>query len=229
VTGPVRVLLADDQALVRDGFRSILERETGLDVVGEAADGVEALELTARLRPDVVLMDIRMPRMDGLEATRRLLARPESPRVLVLTTFDRNDWVYEALRAGASGFLLKDVRGPQLVNAVRTVAAGETMLAPAITRRFIEDYLSRHGREPDPGDHGLSEREEEVLRRIALGLSNAEIAAEMFLGVSTVKTYVNRLLTKLDLRDRTQAAVWAYEHGIVRPGQVEPLLGRSQP
>jgi DNA-binding NarL/FixJ family response regulator len=219
VTGPVRVLLADDQALVRDGFRSILDREADLDVVGEAAGGIEALDLAARLRPHVVLMDIRMPRMDGLEATRRLLARPEGPRVLVLTTFDRNDWVYEALRAGASGFLLKDVRGPQLVHAVRTVAAGETMLAPTITRRFIEDYLSRHGREPEPGDHGLSEREEEVLRRIALGRSNAEIAGEMFLGVSTVKTYVNRLLSKLDLRDRTQAAVWAYEHGIVRPGR----------
>jgi len=219
VTGPVRVLLADDQALVRDGFRSILDREADVDVVGEAADGIEALDLAARLRPHVVLMDIRMPRMDGLEATRRLLARPEPPRVLVLTTFDRNDWVYEALRAGASGFLLKDVRGPQLVHAVRTVAAGETMLAPAITRRFIEDYLSRHGREPEPDEHGLSEREEEVLRRIALGRSNAEIASEMFLGVSTVKTYVNRLLTKLDLRDRTQAAVWAYEHAIVRPGQ----------
>ena len=219
MTGPVRVLLADDQALVRDGFRSILDREADVDVVGEAADGIEALDLAARLRPHVVLMDIRMPRMDGLEATRRLLARPEPPRVLVLTTFDRNDWVYEALRAGASGFLLKDVRGPQLVHAVRTVAAGETMLAPAITRRFIEDYLSRHGREPEPDEHGLSEREEEVLRRIALGRSNAEIASEMFLGVSTVKTYVNRLLTKLDLRDRTQAAVWAYEHAIVRPGQ----------
>ena len=228
MTAPVRVLLADDQALVRDGFRSILDRESDLDVVGEAADGIEALDLAARLHPDVVLMDIRMPRLDGLDATRRLLARPTPPRVLVLTTFDRNDWVYEALRAGASGFLLKDVRGPQLVHAVRTVAAGETMLAPAITRRFIEDYLARHGRvdDVDPEEHGLSDRELEVLRRIALGRSNAEIAAEMFLGVSTVKTYVNRLLTKLDLRDRTQAAVWAYEHGLVRPAD---RAGRSDP
>ena len=217
--GPIRVLLADDQALVRDGFRSILEREPDLQVIGEAANGVEAVELSARLRPDVVLMDIRMPRLDGLDATRRLLSRERPPRVLVLTTFDRNDWVYQALRAGASGFLLKDVRGAQLVNAVRTVAAGETMLAPTITRRLIEDYLVRHDvREIAAADHGLSEREIDVLRRIALGRSNTEIAGELYLGLSTVKTYVNRLLTKLDLRDRTQAAVWAYEHGIVRPG-----------
>ncbi len=219
MTGPsIRVLLADDQALVRDGFRSILDREPDLEVVGEAADGVEAIELAARLEPDVVLMDIRMPLLDGLDATRHLLANDGwRPRVLVLTTFDRNEWVYAALRAGASGFLLKDVRGPQLVAAIRTVAAGETMLAPTITRRLIEDYLSRHvPAEAPPPDHGLSEREVDVLRRIALGRSNTEIAAELFLGVSTVKTYVNRLLTKLGLRDRTQAAVWAYEHGIVR-------------
>ena len=219
MTGPpIRVLLADDQALVRDGFRSILDREPDLEVVGEAADGVEAIELAARLEPDVVLMDIRMPRLDGLDATRHLLANDgRRSRVLVLTTFDRNDWVYEALRAGASGFLLKDVRGPQLVAAIRTVAAGETMLAPSITRRLIEDYLSRHvPAEESTRDHGLSKREVDVLRGIALGRSNIEIAAELFLGVSTVKTYVNRLLTKLGLRDRTQAAVWAYEHGIVR-------------
>ncbi len=217
--GLIRVLLADDQALVRDGFRSILDREPDIEVVGEAADGVEAVELSERLSPDVVLMDIRMPRLDGLDATRRVLSRPGSPRVLVLTTFDRNDWVYEALRAGASGFLLKDVRGPQLVAAVRTVARGEAMLAPTITRRLIEEYLARHRTtEPSPPDHGLSQREVDVLRQIALGRSNTEIAAELFLGVSTVKTYVNRLLTKLDLRDRTQAAIWAYEHGIARPG-----------
>ena len=148
-----------------------------------------------------------------------MLSRSTGTRVLVLTTFDRNDWVYEALRAGASGFLLKDVRAAQLVHAIRTVAEGETMLAPTITRRFIEDYLDRHGVPgPAPAAHGLSDRECDVLRRIALGRSNAEIAAELFLGMATVKTYVNRLLTKLDLRDRTQAAVYAYEHGIVRPG-----------
>jgi DNA-binding NarL/FixJ family response regulator len=219
MTPPIRLLLADDQALVRDGFRSILEREADLAVVGEAVDGVEALDLCARLHPDVVLMDVRMPRLDGLDATRRLLSRPDPPRVLVLTTFDRNDWVYEALRAGAGGFLLKDVRARALVDAVRAVAAGDRIVAPAITRRFIEDYLERHGvPEPDPDDHGLTEREREVLRLIARGRSNAEIAEDLFLGVSTVKTYVNRLLTKLGLRDRTQAVVWAYEHGLVRPG-----------
>lgn len=215
----IEVLVADDQALVRDGFRAIIDREPDLHVLAEAVDGLDAVQLSARLHPAVVLMDIRMPRLDGLQATRRVLAQPQPPRVLVLTTFDRNDWVYEALRAGASGFLLKDVRGSQLTDAIRTVAAGEQMLAPTITGRFIESYLTRHGiPEPDPRASTLSEREREVLRRIALGQSNAEIAQQMFLGVSTIKTYVNRLLTKLDLRDRTQAAVFAYEHGVVRPG-----------
>lgn len=215
----ISVLLADDQALVRDGFRAIIEREPDLAVVAEACDGVEAVELDLRFRPDVVLMDIRMPRLDGLAATRKLLQRPDPARVLVLTTFDRNDWVYDALRAGASGFLLKDVRASQLTDAIRTVAAGDAMLAPAITGRFIEDYLARNGSPaPDPRAALLSEREREVLRRIALGQSNAEIAGQLFVGVSTVKTYVNRLLTKLDLRDRTQAAVFAYEHGVVAPG-----------
>jgi DNA-binding NarL/FixJ family response regulator len=223
----IGVLVADDQVLVRDGFRAIIDREPDLDVIGEASDGVEALDLAARLRPDVVLMDIRMPRIDGLEATRQLLRRPDAPRVLVLTTFDRNDWVYEALRAGASGFLLKDVRASQLTDAIRTVAAGEALLAPAITGRFIEDYLARHGRTATPPEVPLSDRELDVLRLIAQGQANAEIATEMFLGVSTVKTYVNRLLTKLDLRDRTQAAVYAYEHGIVRPGHTGSTTGPS--
>lgn len=215
----ISVLLADDQALVRDGLRAIIEREADLCVVAEASDGVEAVELDHRLRPDVVLMDIRMPRLDGLAATRKLLQRPDPARVLVLTTFDRNDWVYAALRAGASGFLLKEVRASQLTDAIRTVSAGETMLAPAITGRFIGAYLARHGAPtPDPRAAALSEREREVLRRIALGQSNAKIAAQLFVGVPTVKTHVNRLLTKLDLRDRTQAAVFAYEHGIAAPG-----------
>lgn len=214
----IGVLIADDQALVRDGFRAIIEREGDLSVVAEAADGVEAIELCRRHRPDVALMDIRMPRIDGLEATRRILAEPDPPRVLVLTTFDRNDWVYEALKAGAGGFLLKDVRGSQLTDAIRTVAAGEALLAPAITGRFIADYLQRHGTPALPAAAPLSEREREVVHRIALGQSNAEIAAQMHLGISTVKTYVNRLLTKLGVRDRTQAAIYAYEHGIVRPG-----------
>lgn len=214
----IRVLLADDQVLVRDGFGAIIDREPDLDVVGEASDGVEAVELAARLRPDVVLMDIRMPRLDGLEATRRLLNRPCPPRILVLTTFDRNDWVYHALKAGAVGFLLKDVRGSQLVEAIRTAAAGEALLAPAITGRFIEDYLARHALPTVRPAVPLSDRELDVIRRIARGQTNAEIAADLFLGISTVKTYVTRLLTKLELRDRTQAAVYAYEHGIVRPG-----------
>jgi DNA-binding NarL/FixJ family response regulator len=215
----IEVLIADDQALVRDGFRAIIDREADLQVVAEACDGVEAFELTRQHRPGVVLMDIRMPRVDGLTATKQVLALPVPPRVLVLTTFDRNDWVYEALRAGASGFLLKDVRGTQLTDAIRTVAAGDALLAPSITGRFIEDFLERHGLPTaDPRSEGLSDRERDVLRRIALGESNAEIAAHLFLGVSTVKTYVNRLFTKLDLRDRTQAVVYAYEHGFVRPG-----------
>jgi DNA-binding NarL/FixJ family response regulator len=170
-------------------------------------------------------MDIRMPRVDGLQATRLLMARRQPPRILVLTTFDRNDWVYDALRAGASGFLLKDVRAGQLTEAIRTVAAGEVLLAPAITRRFIEDHLDRHGMPAaDPRVAGLSTRETEVLRYIARGLSNEEIAKALFLGVSTVKTHVNRLLTKLDLRDRTQAAVFAYENGLVRPGDTAGTL-----
>ncbi len=222
----IDVLLADDQALVRDGFRAILDREADLTVVGEAEDGVAAIELATRLRPHVVLMDVRMPRLDGLQATRRLAEVLPGTRVLVLTTFDRDDWVYDALRAGASGFLLKDVRATQLTDAVRTVASGDAMLSPAITARLIEDYLSRHGRAECATSVALSERELEVLRRIASGQSNAEMAQSMFLGVSTVKTYVNRLLTKLDLRDRTQAAVYAYEHGLVRPGDRPGRPGR---
>ena len=217
--GNIRVLLADDQALVRDGFRALIDREPGMRVVAEAADGVEAIGLTRTHRPDVVLMDIRMPNIDGLTATARVLALPEPPRVLVLTTFDRNEWVYDALRAGASGFLLKDVRGGQLTDAIRTVAAGEALLAPSITRRLIEQFVSQQpaGR-PSPAPGVLTDREADVLRLLAAGLSNAEIADRLVIGHSTVKTHVTRLLTKLDLRDRAQAVVFAYETGFVQPG-----------
>jgi DNA-binding NarL/FixJ family response regulator len=219
--GGIDVLLADDQALVRDGFRALIDREPGMRVVAEAADGVEAIALTRRHRPDVVLMDIRMPNVDGLTATTRVLALPSPPRVLVLTTFDRNEWVYEALRAGASGFLLKDVRGGQLTSAIRTVADGEALLAPSITRRLIEQFVSRQPACPHPAPAVLTDREAEVLRLLAAGLSNAEIADRLVIGHSTVKTHVTRLLTKLDLRDRAQAVVFAYESGFVQPGAAD--------
>jgi DNA-binding NarL/FixJ family response regulator len=214
----IDVLLADDQALVRDGFRALIDREPDLRVVAEAVDGVEAIAQARRHRPAVVLMDIRMPTIDGLTATARVLALPEPPRVLVLTTFDRDDWVYEALRAGASGFLLKDVRGSQLTEAIRTVAAGEALLAPSVTRRLIEQFVSRAPERPPPSLPELTERERDVLRLLAVGLSNAEIAESLVIGHSTVKTHVNRLLTKLGLRDRAQAVVYAYESGFVRAG-----------
>jgi DNA-binding NarL/FixJ family response regulator len=215
----IRVLLADDQALVRDGFRALIDREPDLAVVAEAADGVEAIAAVRAHRPDVVLMDVRMPNIDGLTATRRVLALPEPPRVLVLTTFDRNEWVYDALRAGASGFLLKDVRGSQLTDAIRTVAAGEALLSPSITRRLIEEFVARQpAPAPAAPPDALTEREAEVLRLLAAGLTNAEIAERLFVGHSTVKTHVARLLAKLELRDRAQAVVYAYESGFVRPG-----------
>jgi DNA-binding NarL/FixJ family response regulator len=215
----IRVLIADDQALVREGFRSIIERESDLSVVGEAADGQAAVALARELRPDVVLVDIRMPVMDGLQATRELLARPAAPRVLILTTFDRDEYVYEALKAGASGFLLKDIRRGQLVEAIRTAAAGEALLAPTITRRLIEDFVRR----PPAGERSavlkaLTDREREVLTLMARGMSNAEIAQALCLGEATIKTHVNRILSKLELRDRVQAVVLAYECGIVQPG-----------
>jgi DNA-binding NarL/FixJ family response regulator len=217
--GVIEVLLADDQTLVRDGFRALIDREPDMKVVAEAADGVEAIALTRRHSPDVVLMDIRMPNIDGLTATTRVLALPQPPRVLVLTTFDRNEWVYDALRAGASGFLLKDVRGGQLTDAIRTVAAGESLLAPSITRRLIEQFVARQpASRPLPAPGVLTDREAEVLRLLAAGLSNAEIADRLVIGHSTVKTHVTRLLTKLDLRDRAQAVVFAYETGFVRAG-----------
>lgn len=214
----ISVLLADDQALVRDGFRALIDREPDMHVVAEATDGAEAVSLVRQHKPDVVLMDIWMPRVDGLTATRHVLALPQPPRVLVLTTFDRNEWVYEALRAGASGFLLKDVRASQLTDAIRTVAAGDALLAPSITRRLIEQFVqSQPAGELSRPPGVLTDREISVLRLLAAGLSNAEIAQRLVIGHATVKTHVNRLLTKLDLRDRTQAVVYAYESGIVAP------------
>jgi DNA-binding NarL/FixJ family response regulator len=215
----IRVLLADDQELVRSGFRLILELAEGIEVVGEAADGQQAVRLAGELRPDVVLMDVRMPGLDGIEATRRLARAGIATKVLVLTTFDLDEYVYAAVRAGASGFLLKDAPRDQLVTAVRTVARGEALLAPAITRRLIERFIARPApTRAVPALSGLSVRELEVLRLLARGLSNAEIAAELFLGEATVKTHLARVFTKLDLRDRVQAVVLAYESGLVEPG-----------
>jgi DNA-binding NarL/FixJ family response regulator len=217
----IRVLLADDQALVRGGFGSILGGQDDIDVVGEAADGAEAVDLAITTSPDVVLMDIRMPRLDGIEATRRILGGGRSrTRVLMLTTFDQDEYVYAALRAGASGFLLKSAPPRELAGAIRTVAAGEALLAPEITRRMIEEYVRR----PRPGAArpaelgALTARELEVLGLIAEGRSNAEIAAALFLSEPTVKTHVTRILAKLQLRDRVQAVVFAYECGLVQPG-----------
>jgi len=220
----IKVLIVDDQALVRTGFRKILESELDLQVVGEAGDGGQAIEAVALLRPDVVLMDIRMPRLDGLEATRRIVG---ATRVLILTTFDLNEYVYEALRAGASGFLLKDAPADQLVTGIRVVAAGEALLAPSITRRLIEEFAHRPPPNARPGQlEALSPRELDVLRLVARGLSNAEIAGELFLSDATVKTHVSRILHKLALRDRVQAVVLAYESGLLQPGN--PITGEPR-
>ncbi|MEA5364838.1 response regulator transcription factor [Amycolatopsis sp., V23-08] len=213
-----RVLVADDQALVRTGFRMILAAD-GITVVGEAANGAEAVAEVRRTRPDVVLMDIRMPELDGLAATRRILTgAPGEPRVLILTTFDLDRYVYAALAAGASGFLLKDVTPEHLVAAVRTVRAGDALLAPVITRRLVERYALRGAERLHRDLSALTPRELEVLRLLAAGLSNAELAGRLHLAEATVKTHVARILAKLDLRDRVQAVVLAYETGLVKPG-----------
>jgi DNA-binding NarL/FixJ family response regulator len=219
----IRVVVVDDQALVRAGFRMILEAEDDIDVVGEASDGLEALELVERAAPHVVLMDIRMPNLDGVEATARLTsghAQGEAPNVLILTTFDLDEYVFAALRAGASGFLLKDTPAEELVQAVRVVAAGDALLDPSVTRRVIEQFSSHPEATSSEVDlSGLTDREREVLILMARGLSNSEIAAELILGETTVKTHVGRVLMKLQLRDRVQAVVLAYETGLIQPGQ----------
>ena len=227
MSGP-RVLVADDHALVRSGIVGLLEA-ADLEVVGEAGDGEEAVAATRRLRPDVVLMDIRMPGLDGIEATARVAAGPDAPRVLVLTTFDLDEYVYAAMRAGASGYLLKDTPARELVAAVRVIAQGDALLSPSVTRRLIEEFA----RQPEPAASraalpaDLTDREREALELLAHGLSNREIAAAMVIGEATAKTHVSRLLMKLGVRDRVQAVVLAYESGLVRPGAARPAPGAT--
>jgi DNA-binding NarL/FixJ family response regulator len=217
----IRVLVADDQSLVRAGFRMLLAGEEGIEVVAEAANGLEAVDKAARFDPTVVLMDIRMPELDGLEATRRILAADPDARVLVLTTFDLDEYVYEALRAGASGFVLKDDPPEQLIAAIRTVAAGDALLSPAVTKRVIERFSRLPRAASPPGLDELSDRERDVFGLIARGLSNAEIGQELFISETTVKTHVTHILAKLGLRDRVQAVVLAYQAGLVEVEQPE--------
>jgi DNA-binding NarL/FixJ family response regulator len=216
----IRVLVCDDQALVRSGFRLILETREDIEVVGEAEDGREAIELARQLDPDVILMDVRMPNLDGVEATRRLVAAGSRARILILTTFDLDEYVFAALRSGASGFLLKDVHPPQLVDAIRVVAAGEALLAPTVTRRLLDRFAHTlpGDDEKPPQLDSLTERELEILKLLAGGLSNAELAQRLFLSETTVKSHISSVLRKLGLRDRVQAVVYAYEAGLVRPG-----------
>ncbi|HEU4544263.1 MAG TPA: response regulator transcription factor [Jiangellaceae bacterium] len=220
---PIKVLIVDDQAMVRQGFGALLAAQPDIEVVGDAADGADAPDAVRRLMPDIVLMDVRMPKVDGLQAARQILRAPglRHPRVIMLTTFDLDDYVYEALRAGASGFLLKDAPADELVRAVRVVAAGDALLAPSVTRTLIADFAKRPVRDrPKPERlRALTPRETEVLKLIARGMSNAEIAEKLVLAEQTVKTHVGRILSKLDLRDRAQAVVVAYETGLVRPGE----------
>jgi DNA-binding NarL/FixJ family response regulator len=219
---PTRIVLAEDQPMVRAGFRALLDSREDIEVVGEAATGAEALEQARALRPDVVVMDIRMPEMDGLEATGLITAESPETRVLILTTFDLDEYVFQALRAGASGFLLKDTRPEELLAAVRVLADGEALLAPTVTRRLIEQFVAQPvvaaAAQPSRALESLTERELEVLGVVARGLSNAEIAAELFMSHATAKTHVSRLLTKLDARDRAQLVMIAYEVGVATPG-----------
>jgi DNA-binding NarL/FixJ family response regulator len=217
----VRVLLVDDQSLLRLGFRAVLEQQPDLEVVGEAADGTEAVTMTRAARPDVVLMDVRMPTMDGIEATRRIVDSGSPARVLVLTTFDLDEYVFAALRAGASGFLLKDAKPAELLNGIRVVAAGDAAVAPSVTRRLIESFANHLPTEPTPADerlHELTDREHEVLTELARGRFNADIARRLFISEGTVKVHVGRILTKLGLNDRIQVVIFAYENGIIQPG-----------
>jgi DNA-binding NarL/FixJ family response regulator len=216
----IRVLVADDQGMVRSGFSVLLNAQDDIQVIGEAVNGKEAIERAAKLRPDVILMDVRMPVLDGLQATREITAMSDPPKILVLTTFDLDDYVYEALRSGASGFLLKDASADELANAVRLVAAGDALLAPGVTRRLIAEF-ARMGAPRSPGRKqldGLTERESEVLALVARGMSNGEIAHHLVVADQTIKTHVSRILMKLGLRDRTQMVVLAYESGLVHPG-----------
>jgi DNA-binding NarL/FixJ family response regulator len=219
----IRVLIADDQELVRTGFRVILNAEPDIEVIGETGDGRDTIDASATLSPDVVVMDIRMPNLDGIQATRRLTARgPDAPRVLILTTFDLDEYVYEALRAGASGFLLKDAGADELLHAVRVIAAGDALLDPTITRRLIADYTRRPAKGDQPAALAtLTARELEVLRLLARGLSNAQIARQLVLGDATIKTHVARIFAKLDLHDRAQAVILAYESGLIQPGSAD--------
>ena len=223
----IRVLIADDQAMVRAGFRMVLNAEADIEVAGEAGDGEQAVGSARRLHPEVVLMDIRMPKLDGIAATRRLLDGVGAvPRVLMLTTFDLDEYVYESLKAGASGFLLKNAPAEQLVEAVRVVAAGDALLAPSVTRRVIEEFVRQpRGGDPPPALESLTAREREVLQLLAHGRTNAEIASELVVSRGTAKTHVARVLQKLDLRDRVQAVIFAYEHGLLKPGAAEATTG----
>jgi DNA-binding NarL/FixJ family response regulator len=216
----IRVVIADDQGMVRSGFSVLLNAQPDIEVIAEAVNGQEAIEHAAGLHPDVILMDVRMPVLDGLQATRAITAMPGAPKVLVLTTFDLDDYVYDALRAGASGFLLKDAPAQELVHAVRVVAAREALLAPTVTRRLITEFAGRSSAPPriPLALEGLTPRELQVLQLVARGLSNAEISASLFIAEQTTKTHVSRILTKMGLRDRAQAVVLGYESGLVRPG-----------